>query len=322
MQDVIDLFSRFLSVERGSSPHTIRGYLGDIQEFMDFLAERPSTTGSEIDLTGVTSDDVRSYLGSLIRKRERSSVSRKLSALRTFYKFLVKRGYIDVNPAAVVSYPKSGKKLPEYLSVDDVFSLISLPPRETTLGKRDAALLELLYSTGIRVSELVGLDVSSVNIVDSVVRVTGKGKKERVIPVGAPALSAVKEYLAVRTGEHWGKKGGEIDASALFLNREIDASALFLNRNGTRLSGRSVNRIIKKYILMASLSLDVSPHTIRHAFATHLLEMGADLRDIQELLGHESISTTQRYTHVSVARLMEVYDRAHPRSKKKEVSNE
>ena len=308
MEDPKDSFFRYLTYERGASPHTIRNYKSDIREFTEFLMDEDSG-GGKFDLLKVTSDDIRSYLGSIVSMREKSSVSRKLSTLRTFFKFLVKKGYIDSNPASLVSYPKAKKKLTQYLTVDDVFSLLSMPNRETALGSRDAAILEILYSSGIRVSELVGLDKSDIEWDESLLRVEGKGKKERIVPMGTPALASLKSYLDLRTPEGFG------------LNRDsMDGEALFLNSRGKRLTSRSINRIIKKYILLGSLSLDVSPHSLRHAFATHLLEMGADLRDIQELLGHESISTTQRYTHISVDRLMEVYDRAHPRSGRKEYN--
>ncbi len=308
MEDPKDSFFRYLTYERGASPHTIRNYMSDIREFSDFLRDKDYGE-DKFDLTKVTSDDIRSYLGSIVSMREKSSVSRKLSTLRTFFKFLVKKGYIDSNPASLVSYPKAKRKLTQYLTVDDVFCLLAMPERETTLGSRDAAILEILYSSGIRVSELVGLDVTDIRWEESLLKVEGKGKKERIVPIGGPALSSLKSYLEMRTPEGYGIS---VDS--------MDNQALFLNSRGKRLTARSINRIIKKYILLGSLSLDVSPHSLRHAFATHLLEMGADLRDIQELLGHESISTTQRYTHITIDRLMEVYDRAHPRSGRKEYN--
>ncbi|MBN1572634.1 MAG: tyrosine recombinase XerC [Deltaproteobacteria bacterium] len=301
----IDLFSEYLSLERGASPHTIRSYVKDIRQFEDFITRGEGKDKCGGKLLNASPDDVRSYLGSIIGKRERSSVSRKLSSLRTFYRFLLKRGFIERSPAAVVSYPKGETKLVDYLTVDDVFRLIESAGGEAPSDRRDRALLELLYSTGIRVSELVGLNLLDVDFTESVLKVSGKGKKERIVPAGAPALSSLKEYLGVRSGDNFG------DAK-----KRIDDKALFLNMRGGRLTARSVNRIVKKYILLGSLTLNVSPHKLRHAFATHLLEMGAGLRDIQELLGHESIGATQKYTHVTIDRLMEVYDKAHPRSKR------
>jgi integrase/recombinase XerC len=300
----IALFSRHLESERGASAHTIKSYVGDLREFEAFLSG--SAEGEPADPAHASHDDIRAWLGSLVKSRRKSSIARKLSTLRSFYRFLVKHGRRDANPAALVSYPRAAPRLPAYLTVDDVFGLLSLPDRTTPAGKRDAAILEFLYSTGIRVGELVGLDTGDVGWEESVVRVLGKGKKQRIVPIGRPALEALVDYRTIRTPAGWGTDEGS-----------MDPAALFINRRGTRLSARSVNRIIKKYLLMGAIALNVSAHKLRHAFATHLLEMGAGIRDIQELLGHESLSTTQRYTHVSVDTLMEVYDRAHPRSGRK-----
>ncbi len=300
----IELFSRYLTHERGASAHTIKSYLTDLAEYAAFLEQRGDDIGGGVE--GASHHDIRAWLGSLVSKRERSSVARKLSTLRTFYRFLVRKGYRDDNPAALVSYPRLPEKLVAYLTVDDVFSLLSLPDRGTPAGKRDAAILEILYSTGIRIGEMTALDCADVTWDESVLRVMGKGKKERIVPIGGPALQSLRDYTAVRTPAGWSLP-----------ERAMDPDALFLNRRGGRLTDRSVNRIIKKYILMGALTLNVSAHKLRHAFATHLLEMGADLRDIQEMLGHETISTTQRYTHVSIDTLMEIYDKAHPRSGRK-----
>jgi len=302
-RDPVDIFSEYLTLEKGASPHTIKSYTGDIRQFEDFLHGREKQIGEE-QLIHASADDVRAFLGSIIDKRERSSVSRKLSSLRTFYKFLLRGGYIKKSPAVIVSYPKGTTKLVDYLTVDDVFRLIETTGGSSPAEKRDRAILELLYSTGIRVSELVGLNTLDINFEESVLKVSGKGKKERIVPVGGPALLAIKEYSEAKN-----QKAPRVDD-------DISRDALFLNNRGGRLTARSVNRIVKKYILLGSLTLNVSPHKLRHAFATHLLEMGAGLRDIQELLGHESISTTQKYTHVTIDKLMEVYDKAHPRSKR------
>ncbi len=303
-ENVIDLFSRYLTYERGASAHTIKSYLTDLAEYAAFL--EATQTGGGIGPGEASHHDIRAWLGTLVGKREKSSVARKLSTLRTFYRFLVRKGYRDDNPAALVSYPRLPERLTAYLTVDDVFCLLSLPDRTTAPGKRDAAILELLYSTGIRVGEMTALDGADIDWDESVLRVMGKGKKERIVPIGEPALLSLRDYSAARTPVGWGVK-----------ESAIDPGALFLNRRGSRLTDRSVNRIIKKYILMGALTLNVSAHKLRHAFATHLLEMGADLRDIQEMLGHETISTTQRYTHVTIDTLMEIYDRAHPRSGRK-----
>lgn len=303
-ENVIALFSRYLTYERGASAHTIKSYLTDLAEYTEFLDRDAAAAGrSAVD---ASHHDIRAWLGALVGKRERSSVARKLSTLRTFYRFLIRKGYRQDNPAALVSYPRVGERLAAYLTVDDVFALLSLPDRATPAGKRDAGILELLYSTGIRVGELVTLDGVDISWDESVLRVMGKGKKERIVPIGGPALESLRDYTQERTPGGWG-----VPESAM------DKKALFINRRGGRLTDRSVNRIIKKYILMGALTLNVSAHKLRHAFATHLLEMGADLRDIQEMLGHETISTTQRYTHVTVDTLMKIYDQAHPRSGRK-----
>ena len=311
MADFIDLFSRYLTLERGASPHTVRNYESDIKEFRAFIGGGKS--GGDADLLAAGPADIRSYLASIVAGHERSTLARKLSTLRTFYKFLLKRGHVKASPAAAIAYPKASKKLAPYLTVDDVFLLLSLPDTSAPLGLRDRAILELLYSTGVRVGELVALNIADIRKNESLLSVVGKGKKERVVPIGRPAIIAIDEYLAVRKREAWGEKRGT--------KAPMDEGALFLNARGGRLSARSVNRIIKKYILMGSIALNVSPHSLRHAFATHLLEMGANLRDIQELLGHESISTTQRYTHLTIDRLMEVYDRAHPRAGRNTTKN-
>lgn len=303
-ENVIDLFSRYLTYERGASAHTIKSYLTDLAEYTAFLDRDAADTGRGV--VGASHHDIRAWLGTLVGKRERSSVARKLSTLRTFYRFLIRKGYRDDNPAALVSYPRIGERLTAYLTVDDVFALLTLPDRTTPAGKRDAAILEILYSTGIRVGELMALNVPDISWDESVVRVMGKGKKERIVPIGGPALTSLRYYTEARTPGAWG-----IPEPA------IDPQALFINRRGGRLTDRSVNRIIKRYILVGALTLNVSAHKLRHAFATHLLEMGADLRDIQEMLGHETISTTQRYTHVTVDTLMKIYDQAHPRSGRK-----
>jgi len=306
--DLITAFVEYLHRERGASPHTLRGYERDLRAFEAYLTrEDGDEPHNGADWTGVTHREIRGYLGMLLRTREKSSVSRTLSVFRTFFRFLRKRGYMEANPASLVSYPRKAGRRIEYLTVDDVFTLLALPSTETISGLRDRAILELLYSTGIRVGEMVALDRGDIRWDESTVRVLGKGSKERIVPVGDPAVTALDAYRKALDASP--RKGPDAD---------MDEEALFLNLRGGRLTARSVNRIIKKYILIGSLALDVSPHSLRHAFATHLMEMGADLRDIQELLGHESISTTQKYTHVSLDRLMEVYDKAHPRSKRSE----
>jgi len=306
--DLIAAFIRYLERERGVSSHTLRGYEYDLRAFEAYLI-REDESPDGVNWIRVTHQDIRSYLGVLLKTREKSSASRALSVFRTFFRFLRKKGYISTNPASLVSYPRKAGRRIEYLTVDDVYALLSLPTTETVPGLRDRAILELLYSTGIRVGELVSLNQEDVGWDESTVRVLGKGSKERIVPMGDPALKALGAYREA------------LDDLPSGSGNRRDEKALFLNVRGGRLTSRSINRMIKKYILIGSLALDVSPHSLRHAFATHLMEMGADLRDIQELLGHESIATTQKYTHVSLDRLMEVYDKAHPRSKRSEYDD-
>jgi integrase/recombinase XerC len=230
----------------------------------------------------------------------KATVARKLATLRSFYKFCVKRGYKDTNPVAPIRTPKQEKRLPKFLEMDQVKALLEAPDDSTLLGARDRAMLETLYSTGIRVSELVGLSVDDIDFLGEAVVVRGKGRKERITPIGPTALSAIRRYLELRQRD---------DRSPRF-----DQQALFVNKHGQRLSTRSVRRKLDKYLVQVGLDPTISPHTLRHTFATHMLNAGADLRSVQELLGHQSISTTQIYTHLTTNRLKEVYDQAHPRA--------
>ena len=250
----------------------------------------------------IDSQVIRAYLGSLYGQFRRSTIARKLSAVRSFFLFLERKGLTKWNPAADIATPKLEKYMPTYLLVDEVFRLLERPEKEKPLGLRDLAILEVLYSCGFRVSELEALTISSIDFDERLVRVIGKGDKERIVPIGRQALQAVRNYL---------------EATQYLRRRNVYISwdePLFINFRGGALSGRSIGRIIKKYAIESGLTADVSPHSMRHTFATHLLDGGADLRAVQELLGHESLSTTQKYTHVSLDRLMEVYDKAHPRS--------
>ncbi len=297
---VIPQFIRYLSLERNASAHTCRNYLKDLEQFETFLKD----TGTAVSSTGQMATEkidrlvLRKYLSFLHRKNKKSSIARKLSTLRSFFKYLVREQMIGSNPAKPVSTPRVEKLLPTVLTVDEAFRLVESPSRAEESREaelRDRALLELLYSSGIRVSELVGLNRNRVDFELGIVRVMGKGRKERIVPVGAKAVEALKSYLSLRR------------------MRDED-SPLFLNLRGGRLGARSVARLVKKYAKQSALFRRISPHSLRHTFATHLLDAGADLREIQEMLGHASLSTTQRYTHLSLGRLMEVYDKAHPRS--------
>lgn len=291
MKKHFEKFITHLKVERDVSPHTLRAYTKDLEEFLSFIDKKPK----EIDNL-----DIRSFLALLHqRKLKKSSVARKLATIRSFFKFLTREGYVKKNPAKLVATPKIPKTLPRFLSVDEVFALMDIPRGDSFKATRDRAILELLYSCGIRIAELTSLDMSDLDIKESLIRVKGKGKKERILPVGTKAMDSIRDYLPERVSI---KKKSE---------------ALFLNNHGGRLTQRSIRRILIEYSKKINMIGDISPHVLRHTFATHLLHGGADLRTIQELLGHSSLSSTQIYTHVDNVHLAEVYDRAHPLAKKK-----
>ena len=295
MHQLITDFENHLAVERNLSPHTRRAYRQDLEEFQCFLQQ--DATGP-LMMTEVDTLVLRRYLACLHRKNSRSSIARKLSALRSFFAYLVRQGVLATNPGELISTPRQEKYLPKTLSVDEVFALIEQQGGAELLVCRDRAILEVFYSCGLRVGELTALNVDSVDLEQDLVRVLGKGGKERLVPLGRQAIVALKRYLGMR---------GEAQ----------DQDALFLNYRGGRLSARSIERNFKQLLLKAGLVKDATPHSLRHSFATHLLDGGADLRAIQELLGHASLSTTQKYTQVSLDHLMDVYDRAHPRGRKK-----
>ena len=343
MQRFIDSFSRYLSIEKNVSEHTYRNYISDLMMFKEYVAatfgkgisnfqgvipanagiqkglsdkdmdscfrgndRHTETAGEEINIKAIDNLTVRGFLGLLSKKGEKkSSIARRLSTLRTFFKYLHREGYIETNPAKAVATPKQEKRIPSFLSVDDAFSLMELPNNADALTLRDKAALETFYSTGIRISELVGLNDADIDFNSGLVRVRGKGRKERIVPIGGKAITAIKNYLNKRQGLFKEVRSYETD------------SPVFVNKDGNRITTRSVARIVGKYVNMLSNVGHVSPHGLRHTFATHLLNAGADLRSIQELLGHKSLSTTQRYTHLGIDKLMEVYDKAHPRSKAK-----
>lgn len=290
MDDHLAAFLSWLRVERGASPHTQAAYARDIGEFARFLRHEQ---GGEPSLTAVDHLTIRRYLALRHRELAKSSLARKLAALRSFYRWLLKRGVVSANPAGLVSSPRPEKRLPHHLSIDDVTTLVKAPSGSDPLSLRDRAILELLYSSGLRVSELTGLSIGDLDRTEGVVRVMGKGAKERIVPVGSRAMEAIGEMLAAR---------GALPPDA----------PLFINRRGGRLTPRSVQRIVERFMRHLLTMKKGTPHTLRHTFATHLLEAGADLRAIQELLGHASLSTTQKYTHLSIDHLMEVYDKAHP----------
>lgn len=298
MEDAIRAFVKFLEVERHASPETVRNYRSDLRQLASFLS-RTSARPGPILAGDVTSEELRDYLHWLDRRGEKaSSLARKLACLRSFYRFLVREGASQANPADEIRSPKLPKPLPRVLTKDDASALMEFPAGESSLASRDRALLETLYSTGARVSELVGMNLGDLNQTEGLVRLQGKGRKERIVPIGDVAIRAIRAYRASLTPP-------AADARP--------SAPLFLNHRGGRLTARSVARIVSRYSSRLAGGA-VSPHALRHSYATHLLDEGADLRSIQELLGHASLSTTQKYTHLAADRLAAVYDRAHPRA--------
>lgn len=298
MQKSIRQFVRWLEVEKGYSKHTISGYSRDLQEFMRFLGE-----GSDVCQIGAT--QVRSFVVSLHGVNSGATVGRKLSALRTFFRFLIRNKVIKADPLAGVTGPRVGKAIPVFLTVDETFALLEAPGEQDTFRLRDTAMLELLYSTGMRVSELVSRNLTDLDFNEEVLKVRGKGRKERIVPVGRPALEALQAWLPQRQ---------QLLIACVARGKAASDKALFLNSRGGRLTVRSVERFVRAYGERAGITQIVTPHALRHSFATHMLEMGADLRSVQELLGHASLSTTQRYTHLTLDHLTDVYDKAHPLS--------
>jgi integrase/recombinase XerC len=288
----IEKFLRYLEVEQGVSPHTLRAYRKDLDDFALLCPTEPQ----EVELV-----DIRGFLSEQMSEgKARTTVSRRLATLRSFFRYLYQEGYVKVNQAKLTPAPKTPKHLHSFLNVDDAFNLVQSPKGMGILPVRDRAILELLYSSGLRVSETAALNMDDLNIREGMVRVQGKGRKERMVPVGSKAIDALKYYLIER---------------ALFKRRRRGADteqALFLNRNGSRLTDRQIRRIVVKYARSIGIEGQIGPHTLRHTFATHLLLGGADLRAIQELLGHSSLSTTQKYTHLDIGQLIDVYDKAHP----------
>ena len=292
MDKFVQGYLSFLETEKNASPHTVKNYGVDLREFAQVLEKKMPEE--------ITCLEIRSFLAALKEKNySKSTVSRKLACIRSFFKYLVRENILKTNPAAGIATPKRDKRLPQFLDPQEVTHLLEAPAIDNWEGKRDRAILELFYSSGLRVSELVGLNHDDVDFFSELVRVRGKGKKERIVPVGSVALKAIQTYA-----EHRPPKEKEA----------AQKKALYLNRSGGRLTDRSVRRMMLKYGRKIALKKEVSPHMLRHSFATHMLDRGADLRSVQELLGHENLSTTQIYTHVTTKRLKEAYDAAHPRA--------
>jgi len=309
----IEAFLDYLKYQRNVSDHTIRNYASDLKQFVHYLTHTPEgASRAEPELNQIDNLTIREFVGTLYQKRnKKSSIARKLASIRSFMKYLSARDAIDANPASSVVAPKQESRLPDYLTIDSVVSLVESPDTGTDLGKRDRAILELLYAAGIRVGELVGLNLGDISLEESLLRVVGKGSKERIVPFGTNARECLVAYLEVR-----GRRAKAKGSSGKGL-RHPEGEAVFLNARGGRLTGRSVWNIVDRYVGQLAERLKVHPHTLRHTFATHMLNAGADLRTIQELLGHESLSTTQKYTHVSVEQLIRVYESCHPRSRTK-----
>ncbi len=300
MQD----FQTYLKVERNVSPHTQQAYIADVQEFIQFL--KTSGLVKNDKAQNADAEAIRSFLGHLHRQKvKKVTVNRKISSLRAFYRYLLRQGKIKKNPANMVQLPKTEKYMPTFLSVDEAFELLNANAEKNSADLRTRAMMELFYSSGLRLSELAALNVMDIDFKQQLVKVRGKGRKERIVPVGKTALQSIREYLD-GTGEL--RKNISVD---------VFVEPLFLNARGKRITTRSIARSIDDAAEKSGLGRKISPHALRHTFATHLLNAGADLRSIQELLGHKSLSTTQKYTAVNINRLMEIYDKAHPRAKSK-----
>jgi integrase/recombinase XerC len=304
MDELLQRYINYLRYERNASPHTIRNYESDLLQFRDYLKD--GDRDAKVDVAAVDALRIRGFLSQLFeREKKKSSIGRKLAAVRAFYKFLSKEGVIAANPAVTVSTPKLDKTLPRIMTEEEMGNFLNrvaeAVPKGEPMMRRDRAIMELLYASGLRVSELAGLDLRSINYGDGMLLVRGKGRKERIVPFGSKAKQALEEYLPIRE-------------KLLMEVRKTGQTALFINTKGARLTTRSVDRLLKKYVLTFGPNVKVSPHSMRHAFASHLLTEGADLRSIQEMLGHKSLSTTQKYTQVSIKQLIDVYDKTHPKA--------
>lgn len=297
--DLLTIYATYLAKEKNASPHTLKNYIADLRQFfLGFFEKHPAMPRQGTNLLKqLSTEHVREYIAILLDKHHPASVARKLASLRNFFNFWVRQGVLADNPARAISTPKIPKRVPKFLSVDETFQLLNLPKGDGFLGSRDRAVMELIYAAGLRVSEMVNLNLADLDMPALKVRVWGKGSKERIVPIAAGATTALTSYLDERSRTVPGAE-----------------TALFVNRRGGRLTARSVERMMRKYLRDANIDKHVTPHVLRHTFATHLLSQGADLRGIQELLGHTSLSTTQKYTHVNVEQMMSVYDKAHPKA--------
>ncbi len=329
-------FLEHLRLNENASAHTVRAYDSDLSQYLEFLGTHLNRRVSELTPADLDHLNARAFLGELNRRgNSKSSAARKLSAIRAFGRYLRREGLLDSDPASLVGTPKREQRIPAHLAVDEMSKLLEMPDAGDPLGRRDRAILELFYASGLRLSELVGLDLEDVNLSSRVVRVLGKGRKERIVPFNRSAADALRAWLADReqfrrlwgqtpdaplhtaarrAGSDSGRRGSERQTPVPRLRARATAEPLFLNYKGGRLSTRSVDKLVRRYVAACSTRFGISPHALRHSFATHLLEAGADLRAIQELLGHARLSTTQRYTHVNAAQLLDTYRKAHPKA--------
>jgi integrase/recombinase XerC len=320
-------FLAFLKLNRNASVHTVRAYDGDVSQFLTYMSAECHRPRPDLQPAEITRPIIRGFLADLFRQGEsRATAARKLAAVRSFLRYLKRQGLIESDPGLLVSTPKREQKIPRHLEVDEMTRLLETPDVSQPLGRRDRAILELLYASGLRLSELTGLDLEDINLGSRMVRVMGKGRKERLVPFNRSAAAAIRAWLpdrqALLTQAEQARgpvevapktrRGSKVGERKVPTGHE---GGLFLNYRGTRLSSRHVHRLVRHYVAACSTRFGISPHALRHSFATHLLEAGADLRAIQELLGHVRLGTTQRYTHVNAAQLMAVYRQAHPRAK-------
>lgn len=305
MQSAMAKFLRFLSVERNAATLTIKSYREDLTSLVDYLTQAYGRTPAPAEITPI---DLRGYVAALHEAGyAKTSVSRRLASLRTFYKFAQREGLADSNPAKPLRNPRKDRKLPHFLSTEEVGRLLEAPPASDPLGRRDRAIFETMYSAGLRVSEVVGINEGDLDLDEGLVRVRGKGRRERLSPLGSFCMRAIVRWLKERQVSPKEPRGAQ--------------APVFTNKFGRRLTTRSVGRMLEKYLKLTGLDLRTTPHTLRHSFATHLLDRGADIRSVQELLGHKSLVTTQIYTHVSTAGLRAAYERAHPRAKQRTAEN-
>jgi integrase/recombinase XerC len=320
MRSHLKAFLEHLELNRNASPHTVRAYDSDLSQFLASLAASGGRKVSGLSPTDIDVAGIRGFLSELYQRgNSRASAARKLTAIRTFCRYLRREGVLEQDPSALVGAPRREEKLPAHLELPEIETLLAMPDTAAPLGRRDRAILELFYASGLRLSELVGLDLEDVNLSSRVVRVLGKGRKERIVPFNRATAAALRAWLGDR-----GRFAPEAETRAPTKQSGREAprgrrrgDPLFVNYRGGRLSTRSVDRLVRKYVALCSTRFGISPHALRHSFATHLLERGADLRTIQELLGHARLSTTQRYTHVNAAGLIATYRKSHPRALKR-----